>query len=70
MVRKKKRSYGVVCSALDTHTGKKVAIKKTKGIFEHVSDATQNFRELLRLLQHPDIREIKHIVLRPSHKEF
>jgi len=25
-----KGSYGVVCSAIDTHTGEKVAIKKNK----------------------------------------
>ncbi|KAG1338452.1 putative Serine/threonine protein kinase [Cocos nucifera] len=67
-----KGSYGVVCFALDTHTGEKVAIKKINDIFEHVSDATRILREikLLRLLHHPDIVEIKHILLPPSRKEF
>uniref|UniRef100_A0A0D9Z367 mitogen-activated protein kinase n=1 Tax=Oryza glumipatula TaxID=40148 RepID=A0A0D9Z367_9ORYZ len=67
-----KGSYGVVCSALDTHTGEKVAIKKINDIFEHVSDATRILREikLLRLLRHPDIVEIKHILLPPSRREF
>ncbi|XP_066383066.1 mitogen-activated protein kinase 15 isoform X1 [Miscanthus floridulus] len=67
-----KGSYGVVCSALDTHTGEKVAIKKINEIFEHVSDATRILREikLLRLLRHPDIVEIKHILLPPSRREF
>ncbi|BAS92219.1 mitogen-activated protein kinase 14 [Oryza sativa Japonica Group] len=67
-----KGSYGVVCSALDTHTGDKVAIKKINDIFEHVSDATRILREikLLRLLRHPDIVEIKHILLPPSRREF
>ncbi|KAL5995852.1 Mitogen-activated protein kinase 16 [Asimina triloba] len=67
-----KGSYGVVCSALDTHTGEKVAIKKINDIFEHVSDATRILREikLLRLLHHPDIVEIKHILLPPSRREF
>eukprot|EP00243_Klebsormidium_subtile_P001494 TRINITY_DN1263_c0_g1_i2.p1 TRINITY_DN1263_c0_g1~~TRINITY_DN1263_c0_g1_i2.p1 ORF type:complete len:598 (-),score=94.08 TRINITY_DN1263_c0_g1_i2:133-1926(-) len=65
-------SYGVVCSAIDSHTGEKVAIKKINDIFEHVSDATRILREikLLRLLRHPDIVEIKHIMLPPSRREF
>ncbi|KAF8392487.1 hypothetical protein HHK36_022829 [Tetracentron sinense] len=67
-----KGSYGVVCSAFDTHAGEKVAIKKINDIFEHVSDATRILREikLLRLLRHPDIVEIKHILLPPSRREF
>ncbi|KAF8387988.1 hypothetical protein HHK36_026654 [Tetracentron sinense] len=67
-----KGSYGVVCSAYDTHTGDKVAIKKINDIFEHVSDATRILREikLLRLLRHPDIVEIRHILLPPSRREF
>ncbi|XP_027358444.1 mitogen-activated protein kinase 9 [Abrus precatorius] len=67
-----KGSYGVVCSANDTHTGEKVAIKKINDVFEHVSDATRILREikLLRLLRHPDIVEIKHIMLPPSRREF
>ncbi|KAA8529057.1 hypothetical protein F0562_033455 [Nyssa sinensis] len=35
-----KGSYGVVASAVDTHTGERVAIKKINDVFEHVSDAT------------------------------
>ncbi|KAJ8769269.1 hypothetical protein K2173_002197 [Erythroxylum novogranatense] len=67
-----KGSYGVVASAVDTHTGERVAIKKMDNIFEHVSDATRILREikLLRLLRHPDIVEIKHIMLPPSPREF
>ncbi|CAJ1964407.1 unnamed protein product [Sphenostylis stenocarpa] len=67
-----KGSYGVVCSAIDTHTGEKVAIKKIHDIFEHISDADRILREikLLRLLRHPDIVEIKHIILPPSKKGF
>ncbi|KAG5013315.1 hypothetical protein JHK86_025576 [Glycine max] len=67
-----KGSYGVVCSAVDTQTREKVAIKKINDVFEHVSDATRILREikLLRLLQHPDIVEIKHIMLPPSRREF
>jgi serine/threonine protein kinase len=67
-----KGSYGVVCSAVDSHTGEKVAIKKINDIFEHVSDATRILREikLLRILRHPDIVEIKHIMLPPSERDF
>ncbi|KAJ0971577.1 hypothetical protein J5N97_019536 [Dioscorea zingiberensis] len=67
-----KGSYGVVGAAIDTHTGEKVAIKKINDVFEHVSDATRILREikLLRLLHHPDIVEIKHIMLPPSRREF
>ena len=65
-------SYGVVASAIDTHTGEKVAIKKMTNIFEHTSDATRILREikLLRLLRHPDIVQIKHIMLPPCRREF
>ncbi|RAL42588.1 hypothetical protein DM860_017133 [Cuscuta australis] len=67
-----KGSYGIVGSAVDTHTGERVAIKKINDVFEHVSDATRILREikLLRLLRHPDIVEIKHIMLPPSRREF
>ncbi|CAM8943684.1 unnamed protein product [Rhodiola kirilowii] len=67
-----KGSYGVVGSAIDTHTGEKVAIKKINDVFEHVSDATRILREikLLRLIRHPDIVEIRHIMLPPSRREF
>eukprot|EP00873_Tetraselmis_striata_P006475 jgi/Tetstr1/426739/TSEL_001676.t1 len=67
-----KGSYGVVCSATDNFTGETVAIKKINNVFDHVSDATRILREikLLRLLRHPDIVEIKHIMLPPSAREF
>ncbi|OIW02849.1 hypothetical protein TanjilG_29625 [Lupinus angustifolius] len=67
-----KGSYGVVCSAIDTQTGENVAIKKIHDIFEHISDAARILREikLLRLLRHPDIVEIKHIMLPPSRRDF
>jgi mitogen-activated protein kinase 1/3 len=67
-----KGSYGVVCSATDNKTGERVAIKKITDVFEHVSDATRILREvkLLRVLKHPDIVEVKHIVLPPNPREF
>ncbi|XP_058182223.1 mitogen-activated protein kinase 15-like isoform X12 [Rhododendron vialii] len=63
-----KGSCGVVCSAYDTQLREKVAIKKISDVFRHVSDATRILREikLLRLLHHPDIVGIKHILLPPS----
>ncbi|GAA0156914.1 non-receptor serine/threonine protein kinase [Lithospermum erythrorhizon] len=67
-----KGSYGVVCAAIDTHTGEKVAIKKVTDIFEHISDAIRILREvkLLRLLRHPDIVDIKRIIMPPSRREY
>ncbi|CAA6671418.1 unnamed protein product [Spirodela intermedia] len=63
---------GLVRAAVDTHTGERVAIKKISDIFEHVSDAIRILREikLLRLLRHPDIVEIKHIILPSSPTDF
>ncbi|GLI68752.1 hypothetical protein VaNZ11_013244 [Volvox africanus] len=60
-----KGSYGVVCSAKDNLTGEVVAIKKIQNVFDNVADAHRILREitLLRLLKHPDIVEIKHIML-------
>ncbi|XP_028758706.1 mitogen-activated protein kinase 19-like [Neltuma alba] len=67
-----KGSYGVVCAAIDTHTGEKVAIKKIHDVFDHASDAIRILREvkLLRLLRHPDIVEIKRIMMPPSKRDF
>nr|TKW15624.1 hypothetical protein SEVIR_5G249700v2 [Setaria viridis] len=67
-----KGSYGVVAAAVDTRTGERVAIKKINDVFEHISDATRILREikLLRLLRHPDIVQIKHIMLPPTRREF
>ncbi|KAL6553519.1 Mitogen-activated protein kinase 19 [Orobanche gracilis] len=67
-----KGSYGVVCAAIDTHTGERVAIKKITDIFEHISDAIRILREikLLRILRHPDIVEIKRIMMPPSRRDY
>lgn len=46
-----KGSYGVVCSALDASTGRRVAIKKVTPVFRHAQDAKHTLREI-RLLRH------------------
>ncbi|KAL7597225.1 hypothetical protein Lser_V15G28767 [Lactuca serriola] len=67
----RKGSSGIVCSAYDTHVGEKVAIKKINDILEYVSVAASIMREIkLLLLRHPDIVEIKYILLPPSRSEF
>jgi mitogen-activated protein kinase 1/3 len=50
-------AYGVVCSAQDKKTGKKVAIKKIGNAFDDLIDAKRILREvkLLRHFQHPNI---------------
>ncbi|EPS58802.1 hypothetical protein M569_16010, partial [Genlisea aurea] len=67
-----KGSYGVVCSAIDTRTGEKVAIKKITDVFEHATDSIRTLREikLLRLLNHPDIVDVKCILIPASRKSF
>lgn len=46
-----KGAYGVVCSARDTRTGDKVAIKKITNAFENLVDARRTLREM-RLLRY------------------
>mmetsp|Transcript_28012 Transcript_28012/g.71404 ORF Transcript_28012/g.71404 Transcript_28012/m.71404 type:complete len:545 (-) Transcript_28012:1250-2884(-) len=67
-----KGSYGVVCAAVDNANGEKVAIKKIQNVFENVADATRILREikLVRLLKHPDVVDIKHILLPPDPRNF
>lgn len=50
-------AYGVVCSALDQKTNKKVAIKKIGNAFEDLIDAKRIYREivLLKFINHPNI---------------
>jgi len=39
-------AYGVVCSALDTSTGEKVAIKKIPNAFDDLIDAKRIYRSV------------------------
>eukprot|EP01084_Bolivina_argentea_P006097 11536_1 len=50
-------AYDVVCEAVNTLTSKKCAIKKMKGVFDHVINARKILREfkLLTYMKHKDI---------------
>ncbi|KXZ56454.1 hypothetical protein GPECTOR_1g406 [Gonium pectorale] len=67
-----KGSYGVVCLSRDNMTGQPVAIKRIHNVFENVADAHRILREitLLRLLKHPDVVEIKHVMLPSDPNRF
>ncbi|KAJ9473291.1 Extracellular signal-regulated kinase 1 [Diplonema papillatum] len=62
-------AYGIVCSAEDTRTGEKVAIKKIGKVFDDLVDGKRILREikLLSFLHHENIISIKDI-LRPLEK--
>ncbi|GBG74604.1 hypothetical protein CBR_g19012 [Chara braunii] len=59
-----KGAYGVVCSARNTETGEKIAIKKISNAFENATDARRTLREirLLRHLYHENIIAVKDIM--------
>eukprot|EP00197_Chlamydomonas_leiostraca_P012809 CAMPEP_0202861390 /NCGR_PEP_ID=MMETSP1391-20130828/2812_1 /ASSEMBLY_ACC=CAM_ASM_000867 /TAXON_ID=1034604 /ORGANISM="Chlamydomonas leiostraca, Strain SAG 11-49" /LENGTH=169 /DNA_ID=CAMNT_0049540777 /DNA_START=81 /DNA_END=587 /DNA_ORIENTATION=+ len=63
-----KGASGVVCSAKNTITGEKVAIKKIANVFENSVDARRTLREitLLRLLKHDCVIALKDIMRPPS----
>ena len=59
-----KGAYGVVCSAKNTVSGEKVAIKKIGNAFENLTDARRTLREikLLRHLRHENIIGVRDIM--------
>ena len=63
-------AYGAVCSAVDTTTGEKVAIKKIGGVFEDLVDGKRILREikLLGFLKHQNVLSLKDI-FRPKDPE-
>eukprot|EP00955_Chlamydomonas_euryale_P054637 355903-Chlamydomonas_euryale.AAC.14 len=67
-----KGSYGTVCAATDNLTGERVAIKRISNVFDNVADAVRILREikLLRLLRHPDVVQIKHIMLPSDPRKY
>lgn len=62
-----KGAYGVVCSALDRETNKKVAIKKITNAFENIIDAKRTLRELvlLRCLKHDNVVGVERVEKSP-----
>lgn len=58
-------AYGVVCSAEDTLTGEKVAIKKIAGVVDNVTDCKRTLRELklLRHFSHENVIAIKDVYI-------
>lgn len=64
-------SYGVVCSAVNTVSGERVAVKRIMRVFEEAPEALRTLRELkfLRLLKdHENIITIKDVLL-PSDRD-
>jgi len=57
-------SYGSVCRAIQVSTGKKVAIKRVKNVFEDDIDCKRILREvtLMRKLNHPSVVKIIEIL--------
>lgn len=62
-------AYGVVCSALNTKTNSKVAIKKIHNVLMNVTLAKRTLREItiLKHFQHENIIGIKDMFMRPGY---
>jgi len=67
-----KGAYGIVCSAKNTETNEKVAIKKIGNAFENRIDAMRTLREikLLRQLAHDNIIALKDIMTPVARSNF
>lgn len=67
-----KGAYGIVCSARNSQTGEKVAIKKIANAFENTTDARRTLREikLLRHLHHENIIGVKDIMKPVNRRTF
>ena len=52
----------VVCEAVDTRNGNKVAVKKNKGVFHDITDSRRILREI-KLLIHFDHQDVKFVCL-------
>jgi len=65
-------AYGVVCSALDRSTGRKVAIKKIPNAFEDLIDAKRILREikLLRHFAHENVIKLYDMICPPENDPF
>lgn len=64
-------AYGTVCSAIDTRTGLKVAVKKITRTFDVLTTAKRTHRELkiLKHFKHDNIISIKNILKPPDDLE-
>lgn len=67
-----KGAYGVVCSACNSDTNERLAIKKISNAFDNVIDAKRMLREikLLKHLNHENIIKIKDILPPPNKEVF
>jgi len=67
-----KGAYGVVCSARDSETNQKVAIKKISNAFENLVDAKRTLREikLVRHLNHENVVQIMDLIPPMVHSNF
>ncbi|ESQ44109.1 hypothetical protein EUTSA_v10006460mg [Eutrema salsugineum] len=65
-------AYGIVCSAMNSETNEKVAIKKIVYAFDNIVDAKRTLREikLLRHFNHENIVGIKDVILPPQRNAF
>eukprot|EP00993_Chasmostoma_nieuportense_P001538 NODE_2410_length_1185_cov_48.139887_g2296_i0.p1 GENE.NODE_2410_length_1185_cov_48.139887_g2296_i0~~NODE_2410_length_1185_cov_48.139887_g2296_i0.p1 ORF type:complete len:364 (-),score=92.60 NODE_2410_length_1185_cov_48.139887_g2296_i0:87-1178(-) len=64
-------AFGLVCSAINTETGEKVAIKKIPRVFDDLSDGKRILREivLLTFMDHDNIVSVKDL-FRPRTQQF
>ena len=67
-----KGAYGTVCSAKNTVTGEKVAIKKIQNAFENLTDARRSLREikLLRHLKHENVIGVRDLLYPANPHDF
>ena len=65
-------AYGVVCSAMDKVSGRKVAIKKVPKAFDDLVDAKRILREikLLRHFRHENIVGLRDLIGQVQGEEF
>ncbi|CAD5326291.1 unnamed protein product [Arabidopsis thaliana] len=63
---------GIVCSAVDSETNEKVAIKKITQVFDNTIEAKRTLREikLLRHFDHENIVAIRDVILPPQRDSF
>lgn len=65
-------AYGMVVAAVDTGSGKQVAIKKVKSAFDDTTDAKRILREIrfMRMMSHPNVLSLVDLVKPVSLENF